>query len=842
MTAALCHVPFEIPVTVDNSGLMISWDASISMELKSSKDAASAGAGSADAGSAAGSAAVKWSNILEATASFHLENVTQVKGSTTTTAYCAKLSAATVIENQEEEDDKNNDDIVTYSPLVSRISIINTTMPSLIPTALLSISLSLERILDTKENQNDDDNHNNIEMQPLLLSCLKAQLAGAVLLWDDDENGNVNSVVRVSMFNRIYVLRTESVLVLSSSSSSSSSLRNRANTYNMLYRILPSTKITINNNTLATSMTLKQQGQEQSLQQSKPPPVIISCVAKYLMDTLQCLQQQQPEADLSSLSSRVPDDCMIRFILLTGPPGTGKTFSVKTAVEALGNAGNYNRGKSKSIPLVALQGSQIMATAGGHAGEATRELTKSFRRAYHEDRPTLIFLDEFDALVNSESMAAALASLMDEISMSSSGKKGHNKGRLVMLVAATNRVDVIPAPLRRRFDHEIVMSPPRAEERLEILSHLLQQAVATVDMPTTSELLELARDCVGCVPSDLAAIVRKASLMHIQDHTVLLIDQLQHASKIVGASALRDAAMQAPPKTGWDDIAGDAGGAKKALQQAIEWPRTRKAAFDALGLIPPRGILLHGMPGCGKTKLARAAAGAAGVAFVKLDPADVYASSFVGDAEAVIRRAFLLARAAAPCILFFDEIDAIIGSTSDSSGNMNMARGSSAEARVLSTFLNEMDGVDHSPTDGVLVLGATNRPWTLDAALLRPGRLDKIIYVPPPDRQARRQLLERQTQGWPVSENNNDGSGSSSSSSSVLDLDRLVDLSKRMTGAEIEGACRDAARKALRARKGNESFSMKISDLEEAFLQLNPLIKDDNVLEEYRQFEQSHKR
>ncbi|KAL3790972.1 hypothetical protein ACHAW5_005217 [Stephanodiscus triporus] len=168
------------------------------------------------------------------------------------------------------------------------------------------------------------------------------------------------------------------------------------------------------------------------------------------------------------------------------------------------------------------------------------------------------------------------------------------------------------------------------------------------------------------------------------------------------------------------------GEAKRVLCEAIEWPRTRWSTFEALGLSPPRGVLLHGPPGCGKTLLARAAAGAAGVAFLSLGPADMYSPSYVGDAEAAIRHAFDLARSAAPCVLFFDEIDEIVdggGGGGDRRGH-GMGRGSSVEARVLSTFLNKMDGVDGSAEDGVLVLGTTNRPGALNAVLLHPGRFD----------------------------------------------------------------------------------------------------------------------
>ena len=270
-----------------------------------------------------------------------------------------------------------------------------------------------------------------------------------------------------------------------------------------------------------------------------------------------------------------------------------------------------------------------------------------------------------------------------------------------------------------------------------------------------------------------------------------------------------------------------------ALRQAIEWPRTKRESFRKLGLIPPRGILLHGPPGCAKTSLARAAAGASAVAFLSLSPAEVYASSYVGEAEAVVRRAFTLARSTSPCILFFDEIDSILGGGGDrndsSQGMSRSGRGSSAEARVLSTFLNEMDGVDGTGDDGVLVLGATNRPWAVDAALLRPGRLgDKIIYVPPPDAEARRAILQMQCRNWKLEES--------------LDLDFLASeaVSGNMTGAEIVGACREAAMGMLREVDRNvhkELPTMTGEYLAGTLRSVKPLLSNPDVLQEFRLFE-----
>jgi len=238
----------------------------------------------------------------------------------------------------------------------------------------------------------------------------------------------------------------------------------------------------------------------------------------------------------------------------------------------------------------------------------------------------------------------------------------------------------------------------------------------------------------------------------------------------------------------------------------------------------------------------------------------VYASSYVGMAEATVRRAFSLARSAAPCILFFDEIDSIVGSSgsssSPSSSNIGMGRGNSAEARVLSTFLNEMDGVDGSIQDGVLVLGATNRPSSLDAALLRPGRFDKVIYVPNPDREARKLIFRSQCQKWKVSP-----SSSSLGINDEFDIDYLAsdDVSGFMTGAEIVGACREAAMMAIREytntllsihtakltyvdEKDNISNGclcfVRQMHVEQALKAVHPLLSDKSILERYSSFQQ----
>jgi len=518
------------------------------------------------------------------------------------------------------------------------------------------------------------------------------------------------------------------------------------------------------------------------------------------------------------------------------------------------------------LSLKSIRGSELL---GLGYGNTERELRRIFQQLADEcgsvayaERIGLIFLDEGEALLGNARTAAQIGVLLDRMSTTSFKESGtteiftsevsnsSSRGweRLVFVVA-TNNLNMIPSILRRpgRLESEITVDPPDSKERAAILKTLLlynfgsnakinheisrkgNNLKHSIDM-SDDELYQFAEECVGYVAADLNALVRKSflsSLEGLRGSNSLTIGHLKDAKEKVGASVLRDAALNAPPETRWDDVAGDVGGAKEALRRAVEWPRLKKNVFSRMKIVPPRGILLIGPPGTAKTTLAKAAAGSCGIAFFSLSPADVFASSYVGEAESVIRRAFSIARSASPCLLFFDEIDAILGGD-DANGVKGRQSSSTAESRVLSTFLNEMDGVDTTVTDGVLVLGATNRPSTLDAALLRPGRFDKIIYVPPPDEAARRSIILLQCKKLGLNE----------SDMRNIDINRLAseEISGLMTGAEIEGACQEAAVDAMKEylKSPKEILgAVRHEHLENAIKNVQPLLSDSKLLSQY---------
>ncbi|KAK4841214.1 hypothetical protein QYF36_000852 [Acer negundo] len=460
-----------------------------------------------------------------------------------------------------------------------------------------------------------------------------------------------------------------------------------------------------------------------------------------------------------------------RGLLLYGPPGTGKTSLVRAVVQEC------------DAHLTVISPHSVHKA---HAGESEKVLREAFKEASSHamsGKPSVVFIDEIDALCPRRDhrreqdvrLASQLFTLMD------SNKPSSTSIPHVVVVASTNRVDAIDPALRRsgRFDAEIEVTVPTEEERFEILKLYAKK----IPLESNVDLQAIAACCNGYVGADLEALCREATMSAVKRSSdadecasvfCVTMEDWKHARSVVGPSITRGVTVEIP-KVSWEDIGG-LRDLKKKLQQAVEWPIKHSDAFSRLGVSPVRGVLLHGPPGCSKTTLAKAAAHAAQASFFSLSGAELY-SMYVGESEALLRDTFRRARLAAPSIIFFDEADVVAAKRGGSSSS-NIAVGE----RLLSTLLTEMDGLEQAK--GILVLAATNRPHAIDAALMRPGRFDLVLYVPPPDLEARYEILRVHTRNMKVGDD--------------VDLRGIAEDTELFTGAELEGLCREAGIVALR--------------------------------------------
>src|SRR5687767_6229833 len=459
-------------------------------------------------------------------------------------------------------------------------------------------------------------------------------------------------------------------------------------------------------------------------------------------------------------------------VLLHGPPGTGKTLLAK----AVANETNAN--------FYTIGGPEIMSK---YYGESEEKLRNVFQQA-EKNAPSIIFIDEIDSIAPKRAevtgeverrIVAQLLSLMD--GMSTRGK--------VVVIGATNRVNAIDEALRRpgRFDREIEIGVPDRHGRLEILQ------IHTRGMPLAKDvnLEKLADISHGYVGADLHALTREAGLGALRrvlpevDLTsenipaetlrkiIVTMQDFMDVVREMEPSAMREVFVEVPDVK-WDDIGG-LSSIKQELQEAVEWPLKYQGIFTYADATPPKGILLYGPPGTGKTLMAKATANESEANFISIKGPELI-SKWVGESEKGVREVFRKARQAAPCIIFFDEIDAIAPRRGGDIGDSHVTE------RLISQLLTELDGLE--VLTNVIVIGATNRPDIIDAALLRPGRFDRLLYVPSPDRDSRIQIIKIHTNKKPLAED--------------VDIQKLADLTDRYTGADISSLSSAAVMLALR--------------------------------------------
>jgi transitional endoplasmic reticulum ATPase len=457
-----------------------------------------------------------------------------------------------------------------------------------------------------------------------------------------------------------------------------------------------------------------------------------------------------------------------RGILVRGVAGSGKELLVRSVARECNAFVQY------------VNSSDILGTYAGESEERLRDAFASAdARAARGDAVVLV-LDRIETICAvrksgggaSNRIVAQLLTLLDSASSSAALESG-----AVTVVALTSQADRLDPALRRpgRLDREIDVGVPSVADRREILAAKTRELRLADDV----DLGLVAQQCVGFVGADLAALCREAAFGALRGARVSVGSaDFASALRVVVPTLKRSTTVDVNKSVTWDSIAG-VGDVKQTLREAVEWPLVHADAFRTFGIGAPRGILLYGPPGCSKTMLANACANATHCSFVSLDGAAIY-SPYLGDAEAALREAFHTARQTTPAIVFLDEVDALVGARSMGSGH---DAGDRVQQRVLSTLLNEMDGV--SGADGVLVIGATNRADLLDAALMRPGRFDRCVYVPPPDATARRAILELYAKRSPLA--------------SDVDFAALADRTVGYTGADLSALCREAAMCVLRA-------------------------------------------
>jgi transitional endoplasmic reticulum ATPase len=504
-----------------------------------------------------------------------------------------------------------------------------------------------------------------------------------------------------------------------------------------------------------------------------------------------------------------------RGVLLHGPPGTGKTLIARAVAS------------ETDANFISISGPEVVSKFYGESEERLRQIFEEAQKA----APSIIFIDEIDSIAPKREevsgdmerrVVAQLLALMDGLS---------SRGELIV-IAATNRPNALDPAIRRggRFDREIEIGIPDKNGRLEILY------VHSRGMPLDDnlDLKEIAEITHGFVGADLSSLCKEAAMRTLKralpdldvkedipaevlENLRVTKDDFYTALKKIEPSALREVFVEIS-EVHWRDVGG-LDEAKQALTESVEWPLKYPEAFEVTGIRPPRGILLYGPPGTGKTLLVRALATESELNFISIKGPELL-SKWVGESERAVREIFRKAKQASPSLIFFDELDSVVP-----------ARGSGTESnvteRVVSQFLTELDGLVE--LKDVVVLAATNRPDLVDRSLLRPGRFDRLIYIPLPDIASRKKILKIHLSKMPVSES--------------VTVEWLAEITENYSGADIENLCREAGMLALREhiKPGMSKEELILDDItinkdhfERALERIKPHLSRE-MLEEYTQ-------
>jgi len=486
-----------------------------------------------------------------------------------------------------------------------------------------------------------------------------------------------------------------------------------------------------------------------------------------------------------------------RGVLLHGPPGTGKTLIAK-AVASETNA-----------HFTSINGPEIISK---YYGESEKQLREIFDEAA-ANTPAIIFIDELDSIAPKREdvtgeverrVVAQLLTLLD-------GMQGRDN---VVVIGATNRRDAIDPALRRpgRFDRELEIGVPDKNGRKEIID------IHTRGMPISDDfdMDWLLDNSYGFVGADISALVRESAMKALRrylpeidldeeqispevlEKMEVRMSDFRQAIKEIEPSALREIYLEVP-EVSWDQVGG-LDEVKERLKESIEWPLTKPDVFDHFGINPPRGIVLFGAPGTGKTLIAKAIANEAKANFITIKGPELI-SKWVGESEKAVREVFKKAKQSSPSIVFLDEFESIAGMRRASDG-----AGSDVMNRVVNQLLSSMDGVESM--EGVIVVAATNRPEMIDPALLRSGRFERVLHIPPPDSKSIQEILKIHTESMP------------------LGKFKLADIASQMinyTGADVEAVCREAALIAMRAER--KTVSKK--HFEQAIERVRPTVTDE---------------